>query len=231
MNKLRSFFNHLERGKKYFTICQYDDGILGDRGGGHYDIDCIVFGAGGYGDIPIPLVCDEHHHKEVKWKKYLASFLGSFRTEATEFPIRPQIAKVLGDNDAFLIEDSYGKGREALERFVNVTASSYFTLCPRGYGKTSYRLYEAMQLGSVPVYISDEHWLPFTKYLSWSDFAIVIKPDMIEELPKLLMGILEEGKYSQMRQNAFKAYREFFVYDSCFRMITRILEEEYARKR
>ena len=36
---------------------------------------------------------------------------------------------------------------------------SLFSLCPRGYGPTSFRLYESIQLGSIPVYIAedDEH--------------------------------------------------------------------------
>jgi len=34
---------------------------------------------------------------------------------------------------------------------------SKFALCPRGYGKTSFRIQEALQYGAIPVYISDEY--------------------------------------------------------------------------
>ena len=39
---------------------------------------------------------------------------------------------------------------------------SYFSLCPRGYGRTSYRLAESIQLGRVPVVLySDVLWVPY----------------------------------------------------------------------
>ena len=38
---------------------------------------------------------------------------------------------------------------------------SVFGLAPRGYGPTSFRLYETMQMDAVPIYISDVFWLPF----------------------------------------------------------------------
>jgi hypothetical protein len=48
-----------------------------------------------------------------------------------------------------------------------------FALCPRGYGPTSYRLYEAIRCGVVPVYVSDRHWLPWPDVLDWDWLAIV----------------------------------------------------------
>jgi len=48
-----------------------------------------------------------------------------------------------------------------------------FALCPRGYGPTSYRLYEAIRCGVVPVYVSDRHWLPWLDVIDWSILAIV----------------------------------------------------------
>ena len=42
-----------------------------------------------------------------------------------------------------------------LEKFENLIKSSFFFLCPRGYGPASFRLYESIELGTVPVYISD----------------------------------------------------------------------------
>lgn len=224
MQKLRSFFEHLEYSKKYFTVCQYDDGILADRGAGGYRVNCKVFGAGGYGDVAIPLVCDEHTTEGIKWKKYLASFAGSIKTHN----VRQQMFDELGGNDAFYLVDTYGQGKENMPNFIRNIEESYFVLCPRGYGKTSYRLYEVMQCGAIPVYISDEHWLPFADFINWEEFCIVIRPEQMKDLPDTLHRILESDVYAAMKKNVQEVYRNYFAYEACFKMISRILEKEHG---
>jgi hypothetical protein len=39
---------------------------------------------------------------------------------------------------------------------MQVMAAAMLQLAPRGSGRTSFRLYEALQLGLIPVYIWDE---------------------------------------------------------------------------
>ncbi|KAJ1465033.1 hypothetical protein T484DRAFT_1866809, partial [Baffinella frigidus] len=39
--------------------------------------------------------------------------------------------------------------------FRDVTAASVFSLAPRGNGASSFRIFEALEHGSVPVYIYD----------------------------------------------------------------------------
>ena len=48
------------------------------------------------------------------------------------------------------------------DKFKQLISESYFSL-PRGYGPTSFRLYESIKSGTVPVYISDEHFLPYKR--------------------------------------------------------------------
>lgn len=172
------------------------------------------------GDIPIPLVTDRHQLKGLN-KRYLATFLGSIPTH----PIRKEMFEKLKDKDLFWIED-VKTNKAAMPRFVEVTEQSIFTLCPRGYGKTSFRLYEAMQLGSVPVYISDTHWLPFTKFLNWEEFCVIIKADLITSLPEILEKLYSSGKWCVMAARAKQVYDEYFCYESCFKWIAKILEEE-----
>ena len=54
-----------------------------------------------------------------------------------------------------------------------------------GYGKSSFRLYEILQLGSVPVYISDIHYLPWMDELDWNDFCVPVNADEIEEIDEI----------------------------------------------
>lgn len=96
-----------------------------------------------------------------------------------------------------------------LENFFEKTQQSKFTLCPRGYGKTSFRLYETFQLNSVPVYISDNFWLPFIEKINWSDICVLIKPNEIVNLKKILNSI-NDKKYNSMLINGKKIWNEYF---------------------
>jgi hypothetical protein len=40
-----------------------------------------------------------------------------------------------------------------LVEFTSVLEQSEFVLCPRGFGPTSYRFYEALSAGAIPVYV------------------------------------------------------------------------------
>lgn len=146
MGDLQAFIDSLDRSKKYFTVLQYDDGILNDISG----LDIVVFGSGGGRiDVAIPLLTMPHPYKfEVK-KDILVSFAGSMT-----HPIREEMLNYI-DGRAVIRKD-----RISTEEYCKLMARSKFALCPRGYGKSSFRIHEALQYGSIPVYISDEFITP-----------------------------------------------------------------------
>lgn len=145
--ELQEYINTLPKDKKFFTVVQYDDGIMVDFP------NCMVFAAGGKPDdaIPIPLLCDPHKVEGDIKKDIPISLVANLNTH----PIRQEIAKAMYGKDYCYI------GKHGTEKYVEILRRSYFTMCPRGYGKTSFRLYEAIQLGTIPIYITDEPWLPY----------------------------------------------------------------------
>lgn len=203
LQQLQNYISGLPKHIQFFTIVQYDDGILVDLP------NCIVFSAGGKPDnaIPIPLVCDEHkiYDKPVK-KEYIASFVGDINTH----PIRKKMVDTLVGTPGFYFD------KAGTIEFEHAMQSSYFALCPRGYGKTSFRLYEAIQMGCIPVYISDEHWLPANK--PWSRFCVIVKENEISSIPMALDKILKTN-YDEMKENCEYVYKEFFTYDKTFEYI------------
>jgi hypothetical protein len=209
-------------GRKFFTVVQHDDGVLGLRKDQPH-ANTLVFGAGGYGVHPIPLVCDEHPVRGLS-KKYLFSFVGNIKNH----PIRERMRDALSGIGTGLFVPSV-PARDRVRVFEEVTEQSYFTLCPRGYGKTSYRFYEALQLGSIPIYISDEHWLPFFDKSWYDQFCIVGGEALLPKLVSIMDGIFHSGLYGKMRQMAMNSYHQFFKYEACFDRIKRILEDEHER--
>jgi exostosin family protein len=73
---------------------------------------------------------------------------------------------------------------ELKRRFASDMLNSKFALCPKGAGASSYRIFEAMQVGRAPVIIADD-WLPPVGP-DWSSFAIEVAERDIKRLPALL---------------------------------------------
>lgn len=62
-------------------------------------------------------------------------------------------------------------------------SNNLFTLCIRGAGNFSYRFYEALCMGRIPILIDTDTALPFENILDWDQYIIKIKEEEINQLP------------------------------------------------
>ena len=83
--------------------------------------------------------------------------------------IREKLYSNLNNKDRYLFKNSI-----SYNTFSDVMSRSIFSLCPRGYGATSFRICEALQHGSIPVYISDKPWIPFNTMIDFNDYGVFI---------------------------------------------------------
>ena len=147
--ELQKLLNSLDKTKKYFTVSQHDDAPKENL-----PPNTIKFSAGGNQPncVPIPLICSSIPNVKETQKDIFCSFVGS----ATH-PIRMEMLRQLVNKQEYVLKPKHWSPSIEDKRkdlFLDVTARSTFSLCPRGYGATSFRLYEAMQLGAIPVYIN-----------------------------------------------------------------------------
>lgn len=195
---LQLFIDGLDKTKKYYTIVQYDDGILNDISG----LDIKVFSMSGKGDYYLPLLCRPHRFQFKGRKDIFASFMGRIT-----HPIRAEIAKI--KEPGWHIETTSHR----MEVFCGIVAKSIFTLCPRGYGPTSFRIMEAMQYGSIPVYISDTFVEPHG--IDFNEYGVKVPSGDIQALPDILHAVDQKG-----RQDAVTYfYTKYFTYDTNKRIV------------
>lgn len=150
-------------GARTFTICQYDDGPLIDVKG------VVQFLASRKAEegIDIPLLAASHKRPFfVPRKTYQASFIGRLSTHV----IRKDMACVLTDHPDIFIFD----GVRSARFFVRKTLASWIALAPRGYGGSSFRFFEAMQLGVVPLLVGDLDTRPFKKFIDWEACSLYV---------------------------------------------------------
>jgi len=205
--------NQLDPNKKYYCVCTHDDAPTESL-----PPDTLVFGAGGNNTstIPIPLVVSKIPYFKDGEKDIRASFVGSYT-----HPIRGQMAHYASPEFVLSMQPQWSETitDERFNAFETVSSRSQYVLCPRGYGPTSYRLYEAFQYGAVPVYISDRFWLPWEDEVTWDDLIIKITPEQIPDI-KTILDRYDE-KREAMIEYAASIYDEFFSIEGVFKKILR----------
>lgn len=195
---------------KTFTICRYADGPVVQTGKMVHFLCSRKARAG----FDIPNICSPHR---IPWplpkKRYLASFVGALRTSE----IRGRMAENFKDVQDVLIVDRRG----GEDYFVRVMLKSYVALSPRGYGGSSFRFYEAMQLGIVPFLIGDIDHRPFKKYIDWDaiSFYAVDEKGLEEKLRKI-----DKQRAIEMGAAAKKVWEEKLNYQKWCKYTLKELE-------
>jgi len=142
-----------------FTVCQYDDGPSVGLGGTRVYLSSRQGAAGR--DIPLlgkalPVPGGRPR------KRYAAQFSGRLSTH----PVRAGLAGLhrrrLHGLRIKVVDKTYPSRRYARELLRSLAA-----LAPRGYGGSSFRFFEAMELGVVPVLVGDIDTRPFPRQLDW----------------------------------------------------------------
>jgi hypothetical protein len=122
----------------------------------------------------------------------------------------------------FVAWDSAHPNFEARRRrFGEVLARSRFVHCPRGRGTSSFRLYETLAAGRVPVIISDEWVAPVGP--DWSRCSLRFREDEMD----LLISTIERAdeRWAQMSDAARAAYDHFFSEPVAFHRIAEALDD------
>ena len=191
---------------EYYTVVQHDDGPQLKL-----PKNTIIFGAC-TGSVPLPLIYEDKDEKlsknTIKNKiqpKYLASFVGSIT-----HPIRQKIYDTLIEyQDIYIKTQNWNSkvSQESSELFVDVILQSKFCLAPRGYGRSSFRFFEAILLNVIPVYFWDDvKWLPYD--IDYSEFSVSIQEKDISRTYEILTSISNE-KYESMVKNLEKVKHLF----------------------
>jgi hypothetical protein len=115
------------------------------------------------------------------------SQLISFRG-ALSHPIRRELVTVMQSNKQLgscdVMDRWFNHTEAECRSYLEQILDSKFVLCPRGLATSSYRLYEVLMLGRVPVILSDE-WVPPCGP-DWKRFSLQLAESRIHELPQLV---------------------------------------------
>lgn len=138
-------------------------------------------------------------------------------------PVRERILKL--QHHRAYIEDTTGldffgpSSDDLLARkyhYASVVRNSKFVLCPRGGGLASFRLFETLAAGRVPVIISDG-WVPPVGP-AWNQMALRVSESQIGQVGSIIES--KENEFERMARNARSAWEQWFAPEVLFhRMI------------
>jgi len=179
---------------RFFTIVQHDDGPQLQL-----PKDTVIFGAC-TGTIPLPLIYEDKTNRlsqlERKEPDIFASCVG-----ALTHPVRQRMANAVESRPYIVCRMQKGWNvkvpTEQADEFLDLTLRSKFCLAPRGYGRSSFRFFEAILMDTIPVYCWDDvEWLPYKEHLDYKLFSVSISD--ISKTYDILSGISED-RYQEMK--------------------------------
>lgn len=161
------------------------------------------------------------HRPSAGNEKYLASFVGSKHTH----PVREALF-TFGRSDIYVKDTSgysqrmmfHGAPAERAEfwaEYADSIADAKFSLCPRGRGSASIRLFESMKIGRACVILSDA-WQP-NDGIAWDGFSITVPEKEAHRLPQILEQ--NEPRSAAMGARARQAWEEHFSERARFRYV------------
>lgn len=213
LQELQNWIDTLDHAKKYWTPVQYDDGILIDLS----KLDIVVCAMSGNRiDFPLPLVCQPHNqHFDQPRRDIFMNFIGR-----NTHPIRERLFRRFPQIDTNIKTVYVTDRNHNLATYCHLLARSVFTLCPRGYGANSFRIAEALQFGSIPVYISDKFIEPYN--IDFNEIGLKIDPDQIDHLEEILYEYQLNGRITS--NSAVRNYHRYYTYEMVKRNIQLYLQ-------
>jgi hypothetical protein len=217
--------------KKCFSLSDQDSPLILNRGIYASGVKNSILGFGRvrtgsytiYGDHHLNPFIQNHESSNQSYleKKYLFTFIGRNSHE-----IRSSLFNLKFKRPDILIKDSsktfdlwsrreYRKKVDRQKYYYDMLLRSKFSLCPRGCGASSMRIFESMKLGISPIIVSDNWILP--KGPMWDEFSILIKEKNINDLEKIVES--RSDSFQEMGQKASSAFEENFSKDVYFNYI------------
>lgn len=207
---IANLLDHYAQGsRRAFTVLEYDHPIWNWH---RFPRNIVVLSAGGWGDVPIPLLKGSPAFSNPP-KDVRLSFIGRLTGASDVYGIRSEMHAALRDHALFRSGPDW---REWMARSV-------FSLCPGGLGPTSFRLCEALSVGSIPVYLwKHRRWLPYEDEIDWSQIAITLPVEEAGRLPALLAEYGPE-RIASMQARIAQLYEAYFTLPGACRQIERIV--------
>jgi hypothetical protein len=113
-------------------------------------------------------------------KDFLFSFLGSLETHWTRKILVERYPTCWDSKQQWGL--TKGLGEQFHSDYLSLIGRSEFSLCPRGTGISSVRLFESMAMDSFPVIIADGYKCPLDSHINWNRISVTVKESDVHDI-------------------------------------------------
>jgi hypothetical protein len=172
-----------------------------------------------YSLTPSVSYCGYVDYVQLSWKQRLRNF--SVRNKPLAEVLRGRAVRALKSKRdvqcSFMIRNGFwaagehDKQKARDEYAANMAGAGYALVC-RGGGNFSYRLYEAMSLGRIPVFIDTDCVLPFTDDIHWDEFMVRIPVQQVDQIGAKLLAFhrkLSADDFMKLQHSIRSVYTDY----------------------
>lgn len=112
------------------------------------------------------------------------------------------------------------------EEYVRNIVETDYTLVVRGGGNFSYRFYEVLSCGRIPLFVNTDCVLPFDHFIDWKKHILWIEDTEIEAIGKKVAEFhasLSNDDFLELQRNARRLYEEWICPTGFFANLWRCL--------
>jgi hypothetical protein len=95
------------------------------------------------------------------------------------------------------------------DRYVELLANSRIAICPRGAGAATFRFWEALAMGCVPLLISDNLVLPLEDRINWDSVILRLAEDDVDQL-QAFVEAQDDAHLEAMAEEGHRVWQEWF---------------------
>lgn len=212
----------------YFTVSYHEAGIEGDTNQKILPLNLFVANAGGKGNMPIMMRSFENYpignSNQLNYK-YDLVFMGSIHTHKVRSTLLSHFQKL--SNFSFY----NGKSKD----WRTIFQDSKAILCPRGYGRNTFRLTEVLELGLIPIIVYDDIiYVPYYNSIKWEDFSLIVQINLknnISEIDKIadFVNNLTSHRINAMRNKIRSMYHSHFSRNGSLTQLRRFLKGGFQK--
>jgi hypothetical protein len=111
----------------------------------------------------------------------------------------------------FVVRDEFWGGalgdpalvRRARGEYVESMLGSDYVLCARGRGNFSYRLYETLCCGRIPVFVDTDCVLPLDFAIDWRDYCVWVEEPALDRIGERVVAFherLSDGEFQELQR-------------------------------
>ena len=226
------FLELLDKSRHYGKklICLNNDDF-----GGDYNIpdDIVLFRTSFYASQRKPnefafpvFVPDINKHSKGFSENVSIGFCGDsnrpIRKEALNVLKKSNI-KVNHDEIFSFFQNPYEDKRTGRYRFFKNLQENIFILTPRGCGNFSYRFYETMCFGRIPVFVNTDCVLPFENLIDYKNEIVFVEENELEKLPEKIIEYCDKYDLIERQQRCRDIWLKYLSSSSFAKHIETLL--------